>query len=256
MDMPELPLEGDAAEVQATEGETPEQPVESFEQQVNKLAKQMTQDSKGNWVLPEGEYSEELRYAVNVEKRRRDTESALGKAKQELKAKASLVEELVSKSSSTPPTLSLSKEEQDALDQLKFDDPESWRQKINELEKKAQEDRTNELTQLNDKASQQAEIERRAQVLAQFVEEHPDMVLNDEVIANDIPPRITKRLEAGEVSFEDFLEEVYNYLQAPKKIAAPKVETQPNLGKVGGSTSPTKQNLDMDIVASYANELY
>jgi hypothetical protein len=251
-----LDEDGYAAEVQDSQESNSSHEPETFEQQVNTLVKQMVQDDKGHWQLPEGEYPEHIAYAAKLEKRRRDTESAYGKARQELKAQAALVEELQQEIAARM-DIQLSSDEREELEVLKYDDPEAWRKKINEYEKRARDSMQKEINEITSKASQQAEIERRKQVLQEFNESHQDAQIDDETILEDLPPRIIRRLEKGEVSFEEFLQEAYDYLVMPKKVGSPnKTMDQPNLGSVGGKNSPTKQSIVGDIEASYINEVY
>lgn len=188
-----------------------------------------------------------------AEKRRRDTQAAYTRGQQELKmlrAEREALEKQIG-------TLNLSVQQDEELEELKYKDPDAWRQRINELEQEAVAARQQAISQATAEARRAAELERRAQVLQEFNSEHPDTPITDEVIANDIPPRITNKLEKGEVTFEEFLEEARNYLETPKKVLAGETPPQePNLGKVGGRDSASQQAVGGDIVESYQNEVY
>lgn len=188
-----------------------------------------------------------------AEKRRRDTQAAYTRGQQELKmlkAEREALEKQIG-------TLNLTVKQDEELEDLKFKDPDAWRQRINELEQEAVASRQQAISQATAEARRQAELERRAQVLQEFNAEHPELQITDEVIANDIPPRITNKLERGEVTFEEFLEEAKSYLETPKKVASGETPPpEPDLGKVGGRDTASEQAVSEDIVASYQNEVY
>jgi hypothetical protein len=127
---------------------------------------------------------------------------------------------------------------------------------MNQLEAEAQATLSTELSSVQTQASQQAELERRTEVLALFREGHTDVQLTDEVLENEIPPRIQKKLENGQVSFEEFLDEAYSYLKKGKAIYSPKVEDEPNMSRVGGSANPAAEAIAKDSQASYSDEVY
>jgi hypothetical protein len=223
----------------------------TFEQHVNAVVKQLKQDDSGTWQLPDTvEASEEVKYAAMLEKRRRDTESALGKTRQQLKAQESMTKELEQRVAAQV-KIDMTPEEADALEYLKDTDADAWRRKMNALEQQATTKLREELDGISLTASQQAELERRAQVLNEFNQEHADFPITDELLANDIPPRIVKKLETGKISFEDFLAEAYNYVKTPKKVASPKLEAQPNLGNAGGGANPSHTSQALGELESY-----
>lgn len=228
----------------------------TFEQKVSSVVKQMKQSDTGVWEFPdEVEADESVKYAATLEKRRRDTESALGKTRQQLKTEAALRETL-EKRAAEQVQMQLTPAEAEELDTLKYDDPEAWRKRVNELERKATDSFQEELSNTRSTVSQQAEIERRAQVLSEFNESHSDAPITDEALVNDIPPRISKKLEDGKITFEEFLQESYKFLAAPKKVVAQKAEKQPNLGNIGGSGSPTDEALALQNVDDYKNTVF
>lgn len=234
-----------------------EQQTLSFADNVNKITKQLVKGEDGTYSLPDNlELDEPTRTAVLIEKRRRDTESAFSKASMRAKALEAENEELRKKlESSFKP--SLPEEEQERLNDLKFSDPDAWRVEMNKLEQSARQQLDEEFSQVTSKASEHAEIERRRQVLASFQEENPGFQLDDDVLANDVPPRITRKLEKGEVSFEDFLVEVRDYLSKGKVIKdTSPVTNKPNLSSAGGGATPDPNAVSQDIYASYANEIY
>lgn len=233
----------------------------TFADKVNEVVNTMTKDDKGEWVLPNGEkMSEELKVAALAEKRYRDTQSSYTKNNQKLKALEAEKSALLQKALGNI-ELNLTEEQAEELDDLKFSDPEAWRKKVNKYETAAFEQRKKELDEeiknVSNSSLDEQEKERRKDVLDAFLKEHEGFELNDTVINNDIPPRITAKLANGEVTFEDFLQECYDYLTTGKRVAQTEQPLgQPNLSKVGGGSKPDDNAVKEDIIKSYATETF
>ena len=229
----------------------------SFADLVNQTVNTAKVDEKGNLVLPD-DLSEEVKYAATLEKRRRDTQSSYTKEVQSKKAleveKATLLKKIGTA------TVEFTPEQKAELEDLKFSDPDEWRKKLNEYETTARTARLNEidveLKQVSKTTLDTQELEERKTTLANFQEANPELVINDDVIASDIPPRIMKELETGKITFEAFLDKCATYLKTGKVVKQDDVLDQPNLGKVGGGNEPDKNAKTKDSVLSYANETY
>ena len=150
----------------------------------------------------------------------------------------------------------LTPEQTEELEDLKYPDPEAWRIKLNEYEDKARKTRLTEIDDELKKVSKstldEQELESRKSKLEQFQQENPEVTLDDDVIASDIPPRIVKKLETGAITFDEFLIECCDYLKKGKVVKQDEVIDQPNIGKVGGSHKPEKNAQDKDEISSYA----
>lgn len=228
----------------------------SFADQVNQVVSQLTTNADGVHVFPEGlEVSDEVKFAATAEKRRRDAQSALGKTQQALKTaeteREALRERVVANAQ-----VALTEEEQEELEELKFSDPDAWRVKMNGYEQRAATAASEELSSVSAYATQKGELARREAILADFVASNPGLKITDEVIQNDIPPRITRKLETNEVTFEEFLGEVKDFLTRGKAIKNEEVLGQPNLNNVGGSHTADPNAVQQDMTQSYANEIY
>jgi len=198
--------------------------------------------------------SEASEKQIDYEKRFKDTQGAFTKSQQELKATKARLEAL---EKLTTPKVELDEATKTELEDLKFSDPDAWRAKLNKLEIEAQNAHKATLTEAERQASQAAELENRAQILAEFQASHPNLVINDDVIKYDVPPRITNKLESGEISFEQYLNDVSDYLNQGKVIGdGNKVTGQPNLKDVGGDDTPTDGAVQKDIVKDYANIVF
>lgn len=195
---------------------------------------------------------------ATAEQRRKDTQAAYTKGQQTIKAleaeKAKLLE-LVTQQVK----LSLTPEEQSQLDDLKYEDPEAWRVKVNNLEMKATSDARANLDHLTGEAKKAAEstfeLSRRQQVLEEFNASAPQAI-TDELIANEVPPRITNKLARNEISFEEFLQEVSEYINTGKVVKNNEVLTQPNMGNLGGGVTPTDMKPEKTLSSSYKNDIY
>lgn len=140
-------------------------------------------------------------------------------------------------------SLSLSEEQKQRLEELKYSDPDAWRKELNNLEKQKRDSLEKDI---QTKANELTEIEQRRIILDDFVKANPQVLLNDEVIALDIPPRITRKLEEGKISFSEFLVECKDYLSAKKVVKDVNTTLeQPNLTKVGGDN---KLNVKKDSI--------
>lgn len=228
----------------------------SFAEQVNEAVKQLSQDDKGTWQFPETfEASPEVKFAATLEKRRRDTESALGTTRHQLKTERAIRQKLEQRVTERV-QVNLTAEQSEALEALREDDPETWRQEMNRLEKEARTQLTSELSEDVSSVSQLTEQERREAVLKTFNDEHPDAPLTDDMLEGDIPPRIVKKLEKGQISFEEFLQESYDFLTAAKVIKTDKPPKAPSLGRVGGGSDPASEAVDRQEVTDYKHTVF
>jgi len=249
---------GDSAAAQVSQSTPAAKSPDTFAQKVNEVAKQLTQGEDGNWKLPENvEADEGVLFAATLEKRRRDTESALGRTRQKLKTEEGLRTKLEQRVTSQV-QLNLTPEQAEELDDLRVNDVDSWRVRMNELEEEAKASIREELGQDRSSVSQEAELERRETVLKSFNEEHPDVPITDEVLANDIPPRISQKLKEGKITFEDFLQEAYEFIKAPKKIkdTTVDIDSDPSLSDVGGSANPDPKAVEAQDKDDYKHVVF
>lgn len=228
-----------------------------FEQAVNEVVSKMVADDTGVLRLPDGvEAKPEVLYAAKIVKRQRDTQSAFTKSQQELKA---LKEEnnKLAQNWEQDAVSHLSSQEQARLEELKSQDPDAWRTEITLIEDNKRKEFKQKRDTISNESRQVSELERRADVLAQFNEANPEVLITDEVINNDVPPRITKKLAEGVISFEDYLEEVKTYLGKGKKISGGDVpSSDPSLAKVRGSNTPSKEALSNQDQSDYKKETF
>ena len=231
---------------------------ETFAGKVDAAVKTMVKDSKGILRLPEGaELSEEITYAANLESRRRQTQSQYVKSRQELSELGHVSKALKTQLAKKAP-LVLTADQEIELQDLKTTDPDAWKEKLDGYEADAQVQLDNEFTEVDENAKKLSEVDRRQIVLDEYAISHPEFELTDDILANDVPKRITDKLESGNITFEDFLGEVHSYLTSNKVITPAKDEpNQPNLGDIAGKSTPSKKAVEGDMNQNYAkNDIY
>lgn len=190
---------------------------------------------------------------VDWEKRYKDTQAAYTKSQQTLKATSAKLEVL---ETLTTPKVELDTETQERLDELKYSNPDEWRKEMDKIEAKARAEHQAKINEAADAAALESELERRDRVLEEFNRAN-GFEITDENIKYDLPLRITQQLENGEVTFEQFLENAYKYLNTPKRVGdGNEVMGQPDLGSVGGGDSASDYTAAPDSVASYRTEIY
>lgn len=234
----------------ATKSDTKEVP---YQDKVNALIKEVTVDeATGKLVYPDNT-PDHLKYAVAAEKKYRDTQGSYTKNQMSLKEIESenkaLREQLAKTSQSA---LELPKEEAERLEDLMYSDPAAWRREMNDIEAKHSEDVQKGLKQsmseVRQKAGADFEVNRRLEVLEEF-NKGRKVPLTDEVIDNDIPPRLTKKLEDGHLTFEGFLAEVDEYLSKGRVVLNPENDNGSTLSKGAGSTkAPADSVLKQDAI--------
>lgn len=229
----------------------------TYADKVNGLASSLVKNDKGKLVVPEGtEVDESLLYAAKLEVRRRDTVSMSSKDKTRLKA----LEAENSKLASTwaeEATANLTSIQQSELQELKNTDPDAWRAKIDTYQSEATTKNKEKIATIKAEVNKETELERRARVLDEHNDTNKDFQLTDEVIDNDLPPRITKRLEDGEIDFDEFLQQAHAYLSKGKVLDKGTTKTkEPNLNKSGGTSTPSDKAIDTDIRESYKKVIF
>lgn len=240
-----------------TKMNTENEETQTFEQKVTSIVSSATLDEAGNLVLPDDlQLDEATAFAVKTEKRRRDTQSAYSKAQQQLKVLSSANNqalELLEKEIS----VDLTTEEQTELEELKVANPEAWRQKVNGLDAKRKTKVESIRADITDKSAREVELATRQDQIKQYNLENPDHQLTDDVIDNDIPPRIVKKLEKGEITFEEFIEQSSSYLKKGKVInKGDEVDSEVDLSKAAGSSQIPEAARKASSSKDYKNETY
>lgn len=202
-------------------------------------------DDKGKLQLPD-DMDLTTKELVRQAKRTRDGQSALSISQgdnRNLQAKNDVLSEQVAKT--LPTDLGLSSEAAQALEVLKYRDPEAYRLQMNDLEKNAAGKKAEQLDELTQgavtKANETFVAKDRITVLHEFRLANPDTVLTDEVLVNDVPPRFMNALNAGEYDYVTYLGKVTEYLKTGKVLPGNGQGEQHNLSQTPGSLTPGKK---------------
>lgn len=237
-----------------TEGEKENTEI-SFKDKVEKAIAQIQYSPlTGEYIVPKG-MDENVAISAktareNIELKREGVKNTLRIKK--LKENHSLLLEEVSSNY----IANLSVGQQEELKELKFSDPDLWRKKVNAYEKDAKNLAKKEFAKKYDTSleisNEDAELSYRGYILAEYNKEHLDKPLTEEVVKNELPPRLLSELDSGKITFETFLAKAERYLGTGKKIVDKKVSKQPNLSKVSGASVPknsSKKKIDIkDVV--------
>lgn len=230
-----------------------------FKEKVDGLVGKMV-ETDGKWELPEDvgkDLDEPTLYAVNAERRVRDNQRAVSRAQQSAKqheAAANALEAHILDNTETP----LTDDQRTELNTLKTENPEAWRAKLNEYETQGKGAVADNLKKIREDSAAKGELEIRKEQMSAWAES-TGIALNDDIIANDLPPRYLKDLENGAVSFEEFLANAGEFLTANKIIQGSDEDADDdtkNLGDVAGGKEPSDRAQDMDDAQSYEKTMF
>jgi hypothetical protein len=219
-----------------TDAQTPDTKSASLSTQVSEFLASKPFDDNGKIIFGD-DAPEAFKELVRAEKSRRDTQAAYTKQQQAIKKLEAEKEALLEQVNGA---VTLTPEQQEELDELKFSDPDAWYQKKVALETQARQEAKAKLDQAGLNAAQAYELQRRKEVLAEFTQ-NTGFALTDEIIANDVPPRLTKKLEDG-MEFGAWLYEVKQYLDTPKAIQKEDVSNVTDIGKEANASDGDKNN--------------
>lgn len=233
-----------------------ETPETKFKNQVDQVVGKFETGADGTITFPKDlELTTEVKFAAMAEKRRRDTRAELQKT-QTLLATADKIRENLESQVAGSVKLTITSEEQQTLDDLKDTDPEEWRRTLNKLENEAQSAATANLATMTAEARSEVELASRTQQLEVFNLAHPDGQINDDVLANDIPPRLTNQLASGALSFGEFLAQARDYISKDKVIASGKGTTQTSLSDLAGGSDPSESAKEHNSIKKYEQEIF
>lgn len=231
------------------------QQASSYAEQVNALLKEATANDSGKLIFPDGT-SEEMKFAVAAEKKFRDTQSGFTKSQmtlKEIEAENEALREQLAKTSKSE--LEIPAEEADRLDELMQTDPQAWRLEMNKLETahsaKVQAALKEQMGEVRQTAGVKAEMERRDAVLASFNEGRA-VPITAEVLDNEVPPRITKKLADGLVTFEGYLSEVDTYLSKGRVVANEHTDNGTSLSSAAGTGTAPQTIPESEMLLDYS----
>ena len=226
---------------------------ETPQETVNRMMKEVKLDENGKIIYPD-DIDPMLKIAMATTKSYRDTQSAYTKNQQsakELEAERDALREKLATHSQKP--LELTTEQQSELDKLYVDNPQAWRAKMNMLEKQSSDAIQAELDtvtkEVTEKAGAEFELARRYSYLEEFNSTRGDNQITTDILDNDIPARINNKLANSEVTFEEYLVEVSDYLGAGKVVSKETPAQTTDLNKANGgavASGTTKEEGQID----------
>jgi hypothetical protein len=234
----------------------PEAKVEvTFEDKVTAALEGMVDNGSGKLVFQDG-IEDSVRFAASTLKQARDNKKEYTQGQQKLAQLKAERDALNAKLTETiTSSVKLSEENLAQLDAVKWSDPDAYAKMLNDLQttaaKQAKDALDSSLKEVSAKAVSDYELTQRADILASFVAES-GIVINQELIDNEIPPRITNKLRDGKVTFYEFLKEVADYATTNKVVKQVEHTPIPNIGNVTGSQTP-QAGAGKDMLADYAS---
>ena len=203
---------------------------------------------------------EAVRLVAIANKRHRDAQRELTKVTQSLAMLKAEKSELL-KHTKKLSKVKLTKAQQEELDELKFEDPEAWREKLDEYESEArgklEEGLNKKLKEASAESTKAVLAEQRKAILKQYKEDNPDFHIDEDVIENDVPPRLSKALNDPEADYKEALNNVREYLETGKVIdKGSDILAQPNLSKVGGRDKPSKDTVEVALETQYQKDVF
>ena len=183
---------------------------------------------------------------VDWEKRFKDTQAAYTQSRQELaKLKAQL------QATEAMSQFAMPADVKARLDELKFSDPDAWREELNAFEQ-SKTKQFEEVYSANTEANlSKLNQEDRVQTLKEFNSLH-GVEITESLLQNEIPNRIHNELNSGAIDYSTYLAKCVEYLRTPKVIAGTQeVLGQPNIGKIGGGATPSEAASNVNIETAY-----
>lgn len=227
----------------------------TYESRVNDVIAATTKSEEGKLTFPEN-VDEGLKYAANAEMRRRDTQASYTRGQQEIKT-LSAENSKLSDSWELDAVANIDATEQARLDELKTQDPDKWREELTNLEIAKRDAFKAKRTAVSQEANQLSELEQRQVTLETHNANNPNAQITNDVIENDIPPRITAELQAGTITFDQFLTKATKYITTDKVIAGTKPPVdEPDFANARGSNTPGLLAAGAQSASEYKDEIF
>lgn len=225
----------------------------AFQTELNRLVKETTVGENGKFNYPK-DTDPWAKVAIGNEKKFRDSQSNVAKTNQENLALKSENEALLARLGTQ---VSITPEQTEELNDLRHTDVDAYYAKRQEFEGQAQQGHTDFTTETRQQSAYEVESVRRDAVLADF-NANREIKITDELVQTEIPPRVYKQLESGEVTFEQFLVNVATFVDTPKTVhAEAPIKNVADLGTVAGGSKPSKDgNHDKDLAEQYAKLVF
>ena len=222
-------------------------------EEIETAVTQHTNKDTGKLDLPD-DMSDDDKFLIRHGKRTRDAQAELAKAQKELRTSQATNKVLNDKQLVLPANLGLSQEEIVEINGLSTSNPEEYRKRMNKAEADA---RTVAQTALDegvtksiDEANNAHITDNRVTVLQNFRQANPELVITDDVLVNDIPPRFMNDLNSGKYeNYNAYLTAVKGYIEKGAVIDEGNAGEEHNLQHMNGKTVPGKKAGDRQKIA-------
>lgn len=231
-----------------------------FEDKVSEVVSKMEPQDDGTWVIPEDvakDLDEATLYAVNSERRFRDTQGAYTRSQQEVKKHQAINKGLTDHMIKNI-TTHITDAQRQELDVLKVENPEEWRTKLDQYEEESKTTLKDALKTIETEGSNKSEVDIRAEKMAAW-SKSTGIELTDDIVDSELPPRYKKDLEEGKITFDQFLTRASDFLEKEKVILGAneeEEEEEPNLNKLPGSNAPSERAAQGDLTETYEKVVY
>ena len=184
---------------------------------------------------------------LETEKRRRGSQAAVAREK----VKAERFELELNKVKEELPNV---KPKTVVDEALKYSDPDEY------VKQQLAAQRENPYEEVFDAASKYAKQTAGEKTVEEFIalhnQDHPDKPVTEEMLNLDLPPRLLNQFEQGNMSPQEFLAQAADILHRPTETANQELPSMPDLGQVGGQTTPTDDGSNDAILANYSQAIF
>lgn len=219
----------------------------SFQEKVKQVLSNANVNDEGKYELPDN-LDDALRYAVTAEIRRRGTQASYTRAKQKIQLLEDEKSKIVENWEKDYAKVANS-ENSAELQELKEIDPDAYIEKKVENEIKTKENFKQINDKIKDAAALSSEVYRRQILLEEYNRENPQNPLTDELIRDNVPPRLVKDLESGNLEFSDFITLADKYIKSDKSVVTNKPENN-----VAFNQSASSNTTSLDVEEITAND--
>lgn len=183
---------------------------------------------------------------------KKDTQKSYTQGQQELsvlKKQNKMLNDAASKGTQLTP------EQVDELEVLKYKDPDAWFDKKQAYTNLAKANLLEANSKAHDEGMEEAAETTKQATIANFLTSNTDLTMD--MINLDVPKRIHKELDDGNITLEEFLEKSKHYILSSTKRLQDKADLdQKNLTKVPGGNNPSKQATQAEHNKQAQDEIY
>ena len=187
---------------------------------------------------------------LETEKRRRGSQAAENKERVRADRARSEVNHLKKELPKMDPSRLAPQVEQT----LKYSDPDEYIRQTLEAKQ------TNPYDEVFDTAEKQAaeEVGQRTieSEIALFNKDNPQIPVTMAMLEMDVPPRLINEFTKGQLAPQDFLSQAADILYRPTETFNEVLPVTPDLGSVGGQTSPSDDGSNDKMMAEYASAIF